>query len=118
MIGEPLVVPPDRNFEDLSIITLKRWLLTQRLVQHFWRRWSQDYWTQLCQRYKWTKVNPEPNVGDVVLVKEDNLPPAKWLYGRVAEKHPGSDNVTRVVTLKYKNSFIKRPVNKLCIIPI
>ncbi|XP_047538564.1 uncharacterized protein LOC125072096 [Vanessa atalanta] len=80
LVGGPLVIPPDYNFEMSTISTLKRWQLTQRMVQDFWRRWSSEYLTQLNQRYKWAKVSPEPNIGDIVLVKEDNLPPAKWLY--------------------------------------
>nr|XP_037870339.1 uncharacterized protein LOC110386617 [Bombyx mori] len=48
------------------------------------------------KRYKWTKTTPEPQIGDVVLVKEDGLPPSKWLFGLIEEKHTGPDNVTRM----------------------
>lgn len=118
LVGGPLVIPPDYNFEMSTISTLKRWQLTQRMVQDFWRRWSSEYLTQLNQRYKWAKVSPEPNIGDIVLVKEDNLPPAKWLYGRIEAKHPGPDNITRVVTIRCKNNLIKRAISKLLILPI
>ncbi|XP_026741898.1 uncharacterized protein LOC113503951 [Trichoplusia ni] len=37
--------------------------------------------------------------GDVGLtIKEDDLPPSRWLMGRIVDKHPGDDNITRVVT--------------------
>ncbi|XP_063545735.1 uncharacterized protein LOC134753726 [Cydia strobilella] len=118
LIGEPLVTVPERNYECSNISTLKRWQLTQRMLQNFWRRWSNEYLTHYLQRYKWAHQVPEPNVGDVVLVKEDDLPPSKWLFGRIMQKHPGSDQLTRVVTIKCKNTLIKRPTSKLCVLPV
>lgn len=118
LIGEALVTIPEINYETSTVSTLKRWHLTQRMLQNFWRRWSNEYLSQHLQRYKWRQRLPEPQIGDVVLVKENDLPPAKWLLGRIEQKHPGTDNLTRVVTLKCKNSLIKRPVSKLCILPV
>ena len=118
LVGEPLVLVPDFNYENTKINTLKRWHFTQRLVQDFWRRWSHEYLTQLQHRYKWSQITPEPKVGDIVLVKEDDLPPARWLYGIVTEKHTGVDKLTRVVSLSCKGHIIKRPVSKLIILPI
>lgn len=118
LVGEPLVLPPDCNFESSNVSSLKRWHLTQRLVQDFWRRWSQEYLTQFYHRYKWSQKTPEPKVGDVVLVKENDLPPARWLYGVITHKHTGLDNITRVVSLRCKGSIIKRPVSKLIVLPV
>ncbi|KAL0839852.1 hypothetical protein ABMA28_016477 [Loxostege sticticalis] len=118
IIGEPLVLVPDANYETSSISSLKRWQLTQKMLQNFWRRWSSEYLTQFLQRHKWTNQTPEPKIGDVVLVKEDDLPPAKWLMGVITEKHKGLDNITRVVSLKCKDVIIKRPIVKLCVLPV
>ncbi|XP_026744319.1 uncharacterized protein LOC113505711 [Trichoplusia ni] len=118
LIGEPLVLVPDRNYERSNIGTLKRWQYLQRLTQDFWRRWSQEYLTTMVHRYKWSQREPEPKIGDIVIVKEDNLPPGKWLLGKILMKHPGTDGITRVVTLKCKDSVIKRPTCKLCILPV
>lgn len=118
LIGEPLVAVPDHNFETFNVSNLRRWQLTQRMMQEFWRRWSHEYLTKFLHRYKWTCQNPEPNIGDVVVVKEDDLPPGKWLLARVVEKHPGLDKITRVVTLRTQRALIKRPTSKLCILPV
>ena len=118
LVGHPLVVAPDYNFEDASVSTLRRWQLVQRMVQHFWRRWRQEYLTQFFQRQKWNVRNLDYKIGDVVLLKEDNLPPAKWLYGRIIQLHPGKDSLTRVVTVRCKGTTIKRPISKLCLLPI
>lgn len=118
LVGEPLVLVPDTNYEKCNISCLRRWQLTQRMLQDFWRHWSQDYLHQFLQRHKWVYQNPEPKVGDVVLIKEDDMPPGRWLLGRVDQKHPGPDQVTRVITIRTQNSLIKRPVSKVCVLPI
>ncbi|KAJ8728238.1 hypothetical protein PYW08_016623 [Mythimna loreyi] len=38
LVGEPLVLVPDTNYEHVNMSTLKRWHFTQRLMQDFWRR--------------------------------------------------------------------------------
>ncbi|XP_059053907.1 uncharacterized protein LOC131848156 [Achroia grisella] len=81
LIGGPLLAPTDYNFERSNISNLRRWQLVQRLTQDFWRRWSQEYLTRFLHRYRWSHQKPEPDVGDVVLVKEDDLPPCRWLLG-------------------------------------
>lgn len=118
LVGEPLVTVPDHDFLDTTMTTLRRWQLTRRMIQDFWRQWSQEYLTRFLHRYKWAQQVPEPNVGDVVLIKEDDLPPSRWLIGTVELKHPGPDNITRVVTLRTKGSLIKRPTSKICVLPI
>ncbi|KAL0852869.1 hypothetical protein ABMA27_012663 [Loxostege sticticalis] len=118
LVGEPLVVPPDRNFENSNLSSLRRWQYTQRMLQDFWRQWSKQYLNKFYQRYRWSTQNPQPKVGDIVLVKEDNSPACRWLYGRVIATHPGQDNIVRVVTLKVKNGTIKRSISKLCPLPI
>ncbi|XP_059056086.1 uncharacterized protein LOC131849964 [Achroia grisella] len=118
LIGEPLITVPENNYMNHNSSMLRRWQLMQKLTQNFWRKWSREYLTTLCNRYKWTKVTPEPQIGQVVLIKEDDLPPSRWLFGRIEEKHPGPDNITRVVTLRCKENCIKRPVSKLCILPV
>lgn len=118
LIGEPLVGIPDYNYETSNINSMSRWQLVQRMLQNFWRRWSQEYLSTLLNRYKWAYKLPEPKIGDVVLIKEEDLPPSRWLLGRVLEKHPGHDNITRVVTLRTKSSVIKRPTSKLVVLPV
>lgn len=43
--------------------------------------------------------NP-PCPSDLVLLREDRLPPLKWQLARVSSVHPGKDGVIRVVSLK------------------
>lgn len=118
LVGEAIVTAPDVNYENSNVNSLRRWQYTQRMSQEFWRKWSQEYLNQYFHRYRWATQKPQPKTGDIVLIKEDGLPPCRWLYGKIIEIHPGRDGITRVVTLKSKNSFIKRPVSKLCVLPV
>lgn len=117
LVGEPLVTVPDENYSEMSISSLHRWKLTQKMLNDFWRRWSDEYIVNLNQRFKWTTKRLEPEINDVVIVRDHNIPPAKWLLARVIEKHPGKDGITRVVTIKTKNGIVKRPCSKLCVLP-
>jgi uncharacterized protein DUF5641 len=93
---------------------LNKWQLTQQMFQHFWHRWSTEYLTTLQQRYKWKFPLANLNVGDLVVVKDDNLPPTKWQMGRIIMVHPGDDGNVRVATVKTQTGEYKRPVVKLC----
>lgn len=95
-----------------------RWQLTQKIVQDLWQRWRSEYLTQLSARSKWLVVDQNIKLDEVVIIHDANLPPGKWLMGRVVELHPGSDSHVRVVTLKTKNGFLKRPVTKISILPV
>ncbi|GFW39216.1 DUF5641 domain-containing protein [Trichonephila clavipes] len=69
----------------------KRWNLIQHLRSQFWKRWHLEYLNQLQQRTKWNKPRRNLKVNDMVLVKEDNLPPLQWSLGRVVQVFPGDD---------------------------
>lgn len=109
---------PEPCSEKIPTRTVHRYQLLQRLHSDFWRKWSQEYLTRLMHRSKWTnqKENLRPN--QVVLIKEDNLPPTRWLYGRIIKVHPGKDGLVRVADVKCKGSILSRPIHKLCLLPI
>ena len=70
------------------------------------------------QRSKWCKEGFQFSVNDVVLIKDDNTPPTKWLMGRIVATYPGKDNITRVVKVKTTKNEIIRPVVKLVKLPV
>ncbi|XP_048481675.1 uncharacterized protein LOC125489576 [Plutella xylostella] len=86
-----------------------RWCLSQKLFQDIWKRWRDEYLVQLSSRSKWRQSKENVRKDDVVIISDANLPPGKWAMGKVVEVHPGSDGYVRVVTLKTKNGFLKRP---------
>uniref|UniRef100_A0A1B0DK76 Uncharacterized protein n=1 Tax=Phlebotomus papatasi TaxID=29031 RepID=A0A1B0DK76_PHLPP len=118
LIGHSLKLLPSEDKTDIPINRLQRYELIQRVVQSFWKRWKNEYLTSLQQRPKWTKDKSSLEIGDLVLIKDDNAKPGEWARGRVMECHPGKDNVTRVVTLKTADGIVKRAANKLAKLPI
>lgn len=118
LIGRPLTTLPDPDVRDINVNRCSRYQHLQRLNQHFWDRWSRDYITQLQQRVKWKQSTALLEVGALVLIKEDHQPPANWRLGRVTEVFPGKDNVIRVASVRCGNAVFKRPLAKLCVLPI
>lgn len=118
LIGETPIVVPSPDFKEIKVHSLSRWQYTQKLLGDFWRRWQQEYLVRLQQRPIWMKTLKEFKVGEIVLIKTDNLPPGKWLYGRVMDKHVGKDGLTRVYSIKSGSNIVKRSVSKLCALPL
>ncbi|CAL8141591.1 unnamed protein product [Orchesella dallaii] len=106
---------------------LSRWQYLQRLTQHFWKRWSTDYLSKLQQRPRWWSKKENVKIGDLVLIKDDRLPPSSWKLGRIMEVHPGKDNLVRVVNVRvldkvdssqsFSYKTYSRPISKLAILP-
>lgn len=57
-------------------------------------------------------------IGDLVLIKDERLPPMTWRLGRVQKVHPGDDGLIRVVTLLTKDGTLQRPIAKLVLLPV
>jgi Family of unknown function (DUF5641) len=61
-----------------------------------------NYLNTLQQRSKWKKNSKYIEPGEVLIIKEDIMPPQKWLLGRVSRTLPGKDGKVRVATVKVK----------------
>ena len=85
-------------------------------MRHFWKRWSDEYLTALARINKWRTPSRNIQVGDIVVLKEDNLIPTKWPLARVIQSYPGRDGRVRVVILKTANGEYKRPIHKLVVL--
>ncbi|XP_065081188.1 uncharacterized protein LOC135703793 [Ochlerotatus camptorhynchus] len=83
LIQRPLTAVAEPWLQDIPQDRLSRWQQAQDFVQRIWSRWSMQYLSDLHNRTKWTRHRNNLFVGTMVLIKEDNLPPLKWLLGRV-----------------------------------
>lgn len=113
LVGGPIVTPPEPSLLDCKVAGLSRWQHLQKMIQHFWKRWRVEYLSTLQRRGKWTKDSPNPREGDLVLLKEDNVPVLQWPLAKIMKLHPGDDGVVRVMTIKTATSEFKRPAVKL-----
>lgn len=115
LTGQPLTSLPEPDYTYTISNRLSQWQRTQQLMQHFWARWSKEYLSQLQQRQKWTTQTNNIEPGQVVIIKDDNLPPLKWITAIVEKVHPGVDGKARVATVKTSTGHFKRAVNRLCV---
>ncbi|CAK9827829.1 hypothetical protein ANTRET_LOCUS5477 [Anthophora retusa] len=119
LIGDAMTNLPERDFSAVNTGRLALWQHLQQIKQHFWARWHKEYWNELTIRQKWHRVNEaDIQEGLLVIIKKDNLPSFHWPLGRILEKHPGKDGITRVVTIKTASGIYKRPLKKLAPLPI
>lgn len=115
---EPLTAPPCSDLTNLNISRLDRWQLLVRLQQDFWSRWHTEYLHTLQQRHKWNKPGSPISIGSLVLIKNELTAPLRWPLARVMELHSGEDGVSRVATVKTQQGIFKRPIVKLCPLPL
>lgn len=114
-----LTLPETGNLIDVPKSRLNRWELAQQDVQNFWDRWKNEYVLNLIHRTKWKGLQRNVEVGDVVIVKEDNTPPSRWWMARVVEVYPGSDGLVRTVKIRHRGNDYLRPIRKLgVLIPV
>ena len=112
----------------------ERWDHCTKVTQNFWNRWSNEYLQQLQRAVKWHKPHKNYEVGDIVLLTENETYQCQWITAKVVAVYPGRDGVVRTVDLQVehistpekwdnKNDFInkmkrrttisRRPVAKL-----
>ncbi|XP_050507556.1 uncharacterized protein LOC126885173 [Diabrotica virgifera virgifera] len=114
---EPLSASPEETLLDVPHNRLNRWQLLNKLHQQIWERWSKEYLQTLHQRAKWNSPSPNVQLGTLVVIRQNNIPPLQWPLGRIIEVHPGSDGIVRVATVKTNSGIYKRSIVKLCPLP-
>ncbi|XP_060865555.1 uncharacterized protein LOC132941464 [Metopolophium dirhodum] len=110
LIGGAMLLPEEPDITKEEPKGLRRWQLVQNLMQTFWKRWSKEYLPQIQIRGKWTSKSAQLAKGDVVIIKDDCMPPTRWKLGLVVELHPGSDDDVmqdQVKELRKKRGIIK-----------
>ncbi len=90
-----LPVPPG-NFS-LKDHYSKQWRQVQSLADTFWKRWREEFLSTLQPRKKWQKNKPNPQVGDVVLLKDTQVTRNDWPLGVITETMPSKDGKVRKV---------------------
>ena len=90
------------------------------LLEHFCRRWSREYVTELRNLHR-QKSRPRSSIAvseEDVTVLEDNLPCSQWKLGRVEQLIHGADDrvraaVVKVISKSGRPVTMKRPVQRL-----
>nr|XP_037874430.1 uncharacterized protein LOC101745563 isoform X1 [Bombyx mori] len=94
--------------------TRDRFLRLEFLRRLFWKRWMLEYITQLQARQKWRTPGTSLQLGDLVLLKEENAPPMHWKVGRITALFPGEDGVARAADVRTTTGTYRRGTRYLC----
>ncbi|XP_062134788.1 uncharacterized protein LOC133844705 [Drosophila sulfurigaster albostrigata] len=117
LIGGPLLsMAEPESREDVESIR-NRWQRLKALHQHFCVRWKSEYLKELHKRNKWQSPSRDLQIGDMVVIREENIPPQEWRLGRVLTACPGADERVRVVDIQTCRGVFRRPVAKLVLLP-
>ena len=137
LVGRALHAYPETSINDDPSL-LRKWNLCQALTQHFWKRWSSEYLHLLQKSGKWHKVNPNLQVGDLVLMTDGNSFATQWTMGKVVATYQGKDQLVRAADvqvetltksplsnsnskknykqLQTRTSIFRRPISKLALL--
>ena len=91
----------------------KKWKQVQYLANNFWKRWRKEYLPSLIPRGKGRKLEPNIEVGELVVLADCEAPRGKWTLGRITKTMPGNDGTTRVAEVRTGSGTYVRPVVKL-----
>ncbi|KAK3107295.1 hypothetical protein FSP39_011321 [Pinctada imbricata] len=110
-------VPMNLDVRDLYS---SQWKFVQVLAQRFWDQWHKQYLQSLQPRKKWTDKQPNIEIGDIVLLKDEGQHRNNWPIGRVSQIFPSRDNLVRKVEITTfrngtKRSYI-RPITQVVLL--
>ncbi|XP_058987604.1 uncharacterized protein LOC131806835 [Musca domestica] len=115
--GGPILSPPEPEISEAPESIINRWQRVKALNQRLCVRWKNEYLKELTKRNKWKNPDENVKVNDMVVIKEDNIPPNEWRLGRITKVLPGVDQLVRVAEIKTERGLIIRPVVKLVVLP-
>ena len=117
LIGGPLNSLCESVESATQVSLVNRWRKTKAMYQEFCRRWKTEYLSELQRRYKWQRPALDVQVNDLVVIKNEDVPPNEWRLGRVTEVHKGRDGRVRIATIRTARGLTTRSVTKLVLIP-
>ncbi|GFX11546.1 integrase catalytic domain-containing protein [Trichonephila clavipes] len=100
LIGRSITSIVEPDLTNLNENKLDNWQKITKIIELIWKRWNVDYLNSLQQRNKWHFEKKNAKIGDMVIIKEDNLPSCQWSLGRINNIYPGKDSKVRVVEVK------------------
>lgn len=109
---------PQVVYEGPETLGRRRWRHSQVLADHFWKHFLTHYLPGLQARQKWRTEAAELQVGEVVMIVDNQLPRALWPVGKVVQVFPGADKRIRSAEVAVKDKKYVRPVARLISLPV
>ena len=112
-LKQKVVLPLPGNFSRPDLYVRQRWRRVQYLADQFWTRWRREFLPTLQERRKWSRTEPNLQLGDIVIAVDEDAPRCSWPLGRVVSVYPSSDELVRSVRVRIGGSEYDRPIHKL-----
>lgn len=114
LLGSSTGVKPIGPLDDSVPLLRKSWMNIQNMAQKFWKRWTIEYLPDLVRRTKWyDQTTRDLEVGDIVVIVDENLPRNNWPKGRILRVIPSADGRIRKATVQTTQGIYNRPSSKL-----
>ncbi|XP_063383582.1 uncharacterized protein LOC134669897 [Cydia fagiglandana] len=94
----------------------RQWRAAQALADHFWRRWTKEYFPLLAPRKSSDDGGRQIRPGDVVIISEPSGPRSVWPKGVVETVYHGPDGRVRSADVRTRHGTLRRPSCKLAVI--
>ena len=82
----------------------EQYYISEKLKDKFWRVWNHHYLTELFERHtrnkKAQKAQVVPQIGEVVIISQENIARRNWPLGRVVSIKQGRRGEVRQVTVQ------------------
>ncbi|XP_014677998.1 PREDICTED: uncharacterized protein LOC106817811 [Priapulus caudatus] len=113
-----VALPPPGLFVKEDLYARKRWRRVQFLTEQFWSRWRKEYLLSLTLRQKWHVPRRNIEIGDIVMVKDDNVVRSHWPLARVTGTVTDKDGLVRKakVDLGKEGRALERPIQQLVLL--
>ncbi len=94
---------PQVLYQDSELLSRRRWRHSQVLAEHFWKHFVRHYLPNLQIRQKWKTEEANLQIGDTVVIVDQQLPRSLWPVGRIVQVFPGSDQRVRSAEIRIKD---------------
>lgn len=101
-----------------KIDSRKQWEISQGIADAFWSRWLKEYLPTITTRSKWYDDVKKLQVGQLVLIIDEQLKRGEWKRGIVKDVLLSNDGKIRSAKVQTSKGCYVRPVSKLALINV
>ena len=85
---------------DVKDLYRSQWKRVQHLADTFWLKWKREFLQTLQPRKKWFNEKNNLQIGDVVLMRDNEVGRTSWPIAKVVRVFPSNDGYVRKVEVK------------------
>ena len=98
------IMPPPVIFTKPDLYSRKKWRRVQHIVEEFWHRCRKEFLQSLQTRQKWNDKKRNFEVGDIVILQEQDCQHNQWPLSRIIGVDADRKGDVRSVTLRFADS--------------